>query len=176
MLVPRSLRVLLAHSIDYTGMFPPCSFGLQQALENHSAYLRSPDACMLGAFVLSVEHFSDAKDQLSHFDPKHPLRVSALGPRTANAADFRNALPEVVFAISAFSAHNVDLLSVDQFEMALPPDVDLRVLRDAQSVVGQLRTFWETPVGMAASIIPLLAEHNSETDSPPFGLNCALVE
>ena len=169
MLLPQSLRVLLAHSIDYAGMFPPCSLGLRDALKNQSAYIRSPDAWMLGAFVLNVEQFTAAKEHLAQFDPKHPLRISALGPRTADAAAFRTVLPEVASAVNAFSTHNVDLLSVDQFEMALPPDADLGLLREARSILGQLRTFWETPVEMAARIIPLLAEHNSETDSSAFG-------
>jgi hypothetical protein len=87
-----------------------------------------------------------------------------------------DALPKVVFAISAFSAHNVDLLSVDQFEMALSPDVDLRVIRDARSIVGQLRTFWETPVGMTAPIIPLLAEHIRRRIRSRLAINCTLGE
>jgi hypothetical protein len=169
MLLPRSLRALLEHSIDYAGMFPPCDLGLQQALQNHSSYIRSPDAWMLATFVLSVEHLTAAKEQLSTFDPKHPLRVSALGPRTANAAAFRAVLPQVASAVHAFSAHNVDLVSVDQFEMALPLDLDIGLLRDAHSIVGELKTFWEAPVEMAARTIALLAEHNSETDSLPFG-------
>ena len=48
-----SLRALLAHSIDYAGMFPPCSLGLDSALRNQAEYVLSPDEWMLGAFVLA---------------------------------------------------------------------------------------------------------------------------
>ena len=167
--MPASLRLLLAHSIDYAGMFPPCSLDLERALANHSQYVRSPDAWMLGAFVLKAEDFAAAKEQLSHFDPQHPLRVSALGPKTEDAAAFRAVFPEVISAIQSFAAHNVDLLAVSQLEMSLPPDVDLDLLRYARSVVGELMTFWEAPVEAAGRTIALLAEHNSETDSLPFG-------
>src|SRR5438874_11055360 len=83
-----SLRALLAHSIDYAGMFPPCSLGLEPALKNQAEYVRSPDAWMLGAFILSVEQFDAAKQLLSKFDPLHPVRVAALGPKTGNADTF----------------------------------------------------------------------------------------
>jgi hypothetical protein len=169
MSVPQSLRTLLAHSIDYAGMFPPCSLDLEQALKNQSDYVRSPDAWILSAFVLSVDQFTAAKEHLSQFDPQHPLRVSALGPKTHNAAAFLAVLPKVVSALQSFSAHNVDLLVVDQFEMLLPSDADLDLLQYARSLVGELTTFWEAPVEMAARMIALLAEHNSDTDSLPFG-------
>src|SRR5438552_11238312 len=169
MSVPQSLHVLLAHSIDYAGTFPPCSLDLKRALANQSRYVGSPDAWMLGAFILSVGQFTAAKEHLSQFDPQHPLRVSALGPKTENAAAFRTVLPKVISAIRSFSAHNVDLLAVDQFEMLLPPDVDLDLLGYARALVGELMTFWEAPVEIAARTIALLAEHNSDTDSLPFG-------
>ncbi|PYJ21520.1 MAG: hypothetical protein DME92_06275 [Verrucomicrobia bacterium] len=87
-----SLQALLAKSVDYAGMFPPCSLALESALQNYAQYVRSPDAWMLGAFVLSVEQFEAARQLLSEFDPLHPLRVAALGPKTANADAFLEAV------------------------------------------------------------------------------------
>src|SRR5881227_50906 len=105
-----SLRALLAHSIDYAGMFPPCQLKLEPALQNQAEYLRTPDAWMLSAFVLPVDQFGTAKQLLSEFDPLHPLRVSALGPKTENAAAFRAALAKTDAAIRSLSTHNVDLV------------------------------------------------------------------
>ena len=164
-----SLRALLARSIDYAGTFPPCSLDLQPALQNQSQYVRSPDAWMLGTFVLSVDQFSSAKEHLSQFDPEHPLRVSALGPKTKNVAAFRDALVETVAAIRSFSASNVDLISISQLEMALPPGVDSSVLKDVREAVGNLTTFWEMPADTAERTIDLLAENNSNTNDPPLG-------
>jgi hypothetical protein len=49
-----SLRALLAGVIDYAGMFPPAQLPLEEALRNDAAYRQSPDAWMLGRFVLSA--------------------------------------------------------------------------------------------------------------------------
>ncbi len=76
------VRALLAQSIDYAGMFPPCNLGLEPALQNQADYVRSPEAWMLGGFVLPVDQFDAARELLSQFDPLHPLRVAALGPKT----------------------------------------------------------------------------------------------
>ena len=64
-----SLRALLGHSIDYAGMFPPCSLELEPALGKQAQYVRLHDRWMLGAFVLPVEGFEAAKEFLSLFDP-----------------------------------------------------------------------------------------------------------
>src|SRR4030095_10237694 len=148
-----SLRGLLAHSIDYAGMFPPCSFGLEAALRKQAEYVRSPDAWMLGAFVLSTEQFDATKQLLSQFDAQHPLRVAALGPKTAGADAFLEALEDAETAIRSLSRHNVDLASVNE----------------ARSILGDLPVFWEAPPDRAEQTIALLAEFNSDADSATFG-------
>src|SRR5207249_148997 len=140
-----SLRALLARSIDYAGMFPPCQLELEPALKNQAQYLHDPDAWMLSAFVLSVEQFGAAKQLLTQFDPLHPLQVSALGPRTENAAGFSAALAKTNAAIRSLSTYNVDLVSVSQLEMFLPQDVDSQLLSEARSILGTLSAFWEAP-------------------------------
>jgi hypothetical protein len=164
-----SLRALLAHSIDYAGMFPPCNLELEPALQNQAQYVRSDDAWMLGTFVLPVGQFDAAKQILSQFDPQHPLRVSALGPRTENVAAFCEGLEETAESIRSFSAHNVDLLSVVQLEMFLPHDIELALLRETRFVIGNLPAFWEAPAQRAEKTIALLAELNSDVDKPTFG-------
>ena len=164
-----SLRALLTHSIDYAGMFPPCNLELESALKKQADYVRSDDAWMLNAFVLAVGQFDAAKQLLSQFDPQRPLRVSALGPRTKNAADFREELEETAASIRSFSVHNVDLVSVVQLEMFLPHDVELAFLKEVRAVIGNLPTFWEAPPERMERTIALLAELNSDVDKPTFG-------
>jgi len=164
-----SLRALLAHSIDYAGMFPPCSLELEPALGKQAEYVRLPDSWMLGAFVLPVGQFDAAKQILSQFDPQHPLRVSALGPKTENVAAFCEGLEETAASIRSFSAHNVDLVSVVQLEMFLPHDVELPLLREARAVIGDLPAFWEVSPERAEQTIALLADLNSDVDKPTFG-------
>src|SRR6476646_10849273 len=164
-----SLRALLVRSIDYAGMFPPCQLELEAALKNQAQYLRSTDAWMLSAFVLPVKQFGAAKQLLTEFDPIHPLQVSALGPKTENAADFCAALAKTDAAIRSLSAHNVDLVSVNQLEMFLPDDVDSQSLSEARSTLGSLPTVLEAPSSRAEQAIALVAELNSNADSPTFG-------
>ena len=164
-----SLRALLEHSIDYAGMFPPCSLDLEPALTNQARYVRLPDSWMLNAFVLPIAKFDAAKQFLPQFDPGHPLSISALGPKTENAAAFREALVETDSAIRALSAHNVDLVSISQLEMFLPDDADSGLMEEAQEIVGNLPAFWEAPAQRAEQTIALLAQHNSNLDHPTFG-------
>ena len=164
-----SLRALLEHSIDYAGMFPPCSLELEPALTNHARYARLHDRWMLNAFILPVAQFDAAKQFLALFDPLHPLCISALGPKTENATAFLEALEETDAAIRSFAAHNVDLVSISQLEMFLPGDVDSSLLQEARSIVGNLPAFWEAPAERAERTIALLAEDNSNADHPTFG-------
>jgi hypothetical protein len=163
-----SLQALLAKSIDYAGMFPPCSLDLESALRNQAEYIRSPDAWMLGAYVLRVEQFDAARQLLSQFDPLHPLRVAALGPKRRNAEAFLDAVEDADTAIRSLSS-NVDLVSISHLEMFLPHDVDSALLQEAKSIIGDLPVFWEAPPERAQQTIELLAEHNSNADSATFG-------
>ena len=124
---------------------------------------------MLSAFVLPVQQFGAAKQLLTEFDPIHPLQVSALGPKTENAVAFCAALAKTDAAIRSLSVHNVDLVSVNQLEMFLPDDVDSQLLSEARSTLGSLPTFWEAPSSRAEQTIALVAELNSNADSPTFG-------
>ena len=167
-MLPESLRILLARSIDYAGMFPPCSLALEPALQNQAKYVRSPDAWMLNTFVLPIEQFDTAKQFLSEFDLSHPLRVAALGPKPANTKPFLDAVEDADAAIGRLSS-NVDLVAISHLEMFLPHDVDSAVLQEAKSIIGDLPVFWEAPPERAEQIIALLAELNSDSDLATFG-------
>jgi hypothetical protein len=166
-----SLGALLTHSIDYAGMFPPCSLALEPALQDQAQYVREPDAWMLNTFVLPVEKFDAAVENLSLFDREHPLRISALGMRTANRDEFLAALEIATEKIRSFSAEHVDLVSVRQLEMPLSQDVDLGLLAKMRSILKslELQVFWETPINSAEEAIALVAEHNSQTGAAEFG-------
>jgi hypothetical protein len=184
-----SLSALLNHSIDYAAMFPPCSLALEPALQNQARYVRDSEAWMLNSFVLPVEKFDSAVGSISLFDSsevgehkqleftlaredrKHPLLISALGAKTVNKDEFIAALAIAADKIKSFSAKHVDLVSIPQLEMPLPPDVDRRLLGRVGSILEglELQAFWETPVNLAEQTIELLAEHNSAAGVPPLG-------
>ncbi len=166
-----SLGALLTHSIDYAGMFPPCSLALEPALQNQAQYVHDPDAWMLNTFVLPVEKFDAAVENLSLFEREHPLRISALGMRTANRDEFLAALEIATEKIRSFSAEHVDFVSVRQLEMPLSQDVDLGLLAIMRSILKslELQVFWETPINSAEEAIALVAEYNSQTGAAEFG-------
>ena len=164
-----SLRALLNQSIDYAGMFPPCSLALEPALQNHASYVHSPEAWMLNGFVLPVEQFDPTTQFLSEFDSHHPLRVAALGPKTTNADAFLDALYNAHAAIRSFSRYNTDLVSISHLEMFLPKDVDSTSLKTASSIVGELPVFWEAPPDKAEQTIALIGGHNSDEEVATFG-------
>ena len=169
MVVSASLRVFLSSSIDYAGMFPPCSLALDPAVQNHASYVRSPEAWVLNTFVLPVQQFDSARPLLSNFDPLHSLRVTALGPKTANVDSFLDALEDADSAIRSFSKYGVDLVSIAQLEMFLPDDVEQVCLKKAKEIIGDLPVFWEAPPDKAEKTIASLAKHNSDQDVATFG-------
>jgi hypothetical protein len=167
-----SLRALLAQSIDYAGMFPPCSLALEPALRNQAEYVRSPEEWMLNTFVLSISQFDAAGESLSLFEREHPLRISALGSKAAKSDHFIAGLKIAADKIRSFCAEHPGLVSVDQLETALPGDADLGLLAKITSILDgfDLQTFWEAPADLAGQTIALLAEHNLATGQRPFGV------
>jgi len=124
---------------------------------------------MLGAFVLPIQQFDATRQLLSQFDAQHPLRVAALGPKTARADAFLEALDDADAAIRSLSRHNVDLILMSHLEMLMPDKVDVASLKEAKSILGDLPVFWEAPPDRAEQTIALLAEVNSDADSATFG-------
>ncbi|MEY2564533.1 MAG: hypothetical protein QOH88_2726 [Verrucomicrobiota bacterium] len=167
-----SLRALLEHSIDYAGLFPPASLALKPALRNHAAYVRDPDAWMLGAFILPTGQFAAAAESLSQFDQENPLRISALGKKTENTAAFLESLAEMRDPIRSFRDRNGGIVSINQVELPLPVDLDEETLRQARSAVDELKlnAFLETPADAAERTIGLLAKNNSDAGAIGFKL------
>jgi hypothetical protein len=157
-----SLRALLAHSIDYAGLFPPANLALEAALFNHSQYVRVPESWMLGAFILPVAEFDAAARHLSDFDSEHPLRISALGPRTDNTEAFLKSLSATIDAIATFQSR-FDTAGIEQLEMPLPGEINAELLKAIRERLGHsdLKTFWEAKADAAERITELLSENNA---------------
>jgi hypothetical protein len=49
-----ALRTMLTGAIDYAGLFPPASLGMEDAVRAYAAHRAAPDAFALGRFVLPV--------------------------------------------------------------------------------------------------------------------------
>jgi hypothetical protein len=124
---------------------------------------------MLNGFVLPIEQFDAARQFISEFDPHHPLRVAALGPKTTKADAFLDGLYNAETAISSFPMYDGDLVSISHLEMFLPEDVDSASLKAARSIVSELPVFLESPPERAEQTIALIAGHNSDKDVATFG-------
>jgi hypothetical protein len=156
-----SLRALLTHAIDYAGLFPPASLALEPALKNYAGYVRTPDAWMLGPFILPLAEFDRAVAGLSAFDREHPLRLSALGPKTDDAVAFAAALAAAMEEIGRFRARSTAEALIEQFEMPLPGDVTADMLKLIRSSAeAELSMFWEAPANAAERAIKLIADNN----------------
>ena len=81
-----SIHVLLQHSIDYAGLFPPAGLGMQAAVENCLQYRNGPDAWALGRFILPatrLAEFESAVARTAAAGARQPLALSILaGPNT----------------------------------------------------------------------------------------------
>ena len=53
--IPDSLRALLAHLIDYAGLYPPAALSWPQVAGNYNRYLASPEAWILNRLVLPAK-------------------------------------------------------------------------------------------------------------------------
>lgn len=165
-----SLRALLAQSIDYAGLFPPADLALAPALENHAEYVRTPDAWMLGAFVLPIAKFEEASTLLTRFDVQNRLRVSALGPKPGSSSEFIAALRTTAQAIKDFNSHHGAFAGITQIEMALPAEPGATVTEAAKALDDlQVPVFLEAPPDEAERTIALLAQHRRASQSDLFG-------
>jgi hypothetical protein len=57
--IPKSLIILLEHTMDYAGLYPPAAVTMRQAINNYNAYLESNWSWMLGKFVVSAAQLED---------------------------------------------------------------------------------------------------------------------
>jgi hypothetical protein len=126
---------------------------------------------MLGAFILPVAEFAAAGQGLSGFDREHPLRISALGPKTDNTSAFLDALAAAMETIASFRATYGGRASIEQFEMPLPADFAADTLDGIRSHVldSALNTFWEAPASGAEKATELIANNNSDQPGRKLG-------
>ena len=165
------LRSLLSRTIDYAGLFPPCSLELETALANQAAYIRSSDEWMLSTFVLPVARREEASAHFSQFNLRRPLALSLLGPKTDSPDEFIGELRRLRKTVESFAARHPSPLEVRQLEMALPRDADAGLLVEARGTVFGMdwQTFWEASPESSEQTIDLLTEHNGTVGGRPFG-------
>ena len=77
-----SARALLAALVDYAGLFPPAALSMDDAVAEYARWRRSPEAWMLGRFVLPASRLTElgraAEAHLPDPGTGEPWRLSAL--------------------------------------------------------------------------------------------------
>lgn len=139
-----TLRTLIAHAIDYAGLFPPAQLDMPGAVAEYESYLASGDAWALGRFVVPAARLSElaATARESAANPlgtRHAERQLSVVVSPDLAAD--------VERLSAFSdaANSQNWWSgVDAVELrASTPEA----IRDALRVVpGRFERYVEVPI------------------------------
>jgi hypothetical protein len=144
-----TLRALMRRLVDYAGLFPPAALSMEDAVRRYASYVASPDAWMLGRFVVPVERlseFSDAAAPLVARD-REAWRLSALVAEPADAGprirDF-NTEHRGRFVVDVVECRAVEAGSVASAIGALPGElrifVELPLLDDPRGSLVEIRT------------------------------------
>ncbi|MGE5126149.1 MAG: hypothetical protein ACM3PV_07650 [Betaproteobacteria bacterium] len=166
-----SARALLASLIDYAGLFPPAGLSMAEAAAEYARWRRSPEAWMLGRFVLPAQRLDELAGVLAGVDPGHgepdapwPLSV-LLGPGPADAervapgtavaggraridvVELKGAAPREIEA--ALAALPAAVVAYVELETAGDPAPLLAVLRE-RGARAKLRTGGVTPQAIPA--------------------------
>jgi hypothetical protein len=116
-----SARALLSGLVDYAGLFPPAALSMDEAVAEYARWRRSPEAFMLGRFVVPsarlVELGRAAAAHLPDAGAGDPWRLSALLGADAYADTAR---------VESFNASRAGRAVVDAIELkaATPADAD----------------------------------------------------
>ncbi|HEV7993329.1 MAG TPA: hypothetical protein VGP25_16005 [Gemmatimonadaceae bacterium] len=126
-------RVLLRALVDYAGLFPPAALSMHDAAAQYSAHLGSPDAWMLGRFVVPVERLEELALVACSFEaPPEPWRLSVLVGDDVISAGAR---------VREFNAAYHARFVVDMVECRPMPIGS--VVRSVGALPGELRSFVE---------------------------------
>ncbi|MEO7085573.1 MAG: hypothetical protein ABI442_05105 [Gemmatimonadaceae bacterium] len=141
-------RALLAEIVDYAGVFPPAALDVGAAVRNYHEYSTSPEAWMLGRFVVPVARLGDALEAgNSVSNGGQTLRIAAvLGADPV--ADIGHA--------HRFNDANSNRAIVDCVESRLST---VAAIRDAAAAAGSIELFAEVPAADdPETLIDALAE------------------
>jgi hypothetical protein len=112
------LRSLLASLVDYAGLFPPSSLGMPQAVENYLRYRSSPEAWMLGRFIVPAARLDEFEAAMQG---QAPVPVSALG-----GANLESDIERIARARMKIDVIEIKAASSAEIDMALahlPPSL-----------------------------------------------------
>ena len=157
-----ALRTLLAHAIDYAGLFPPAQLDMPGAVAEYESYLASSDEWALGRFVVPAARLDELAATAADAIP----RLAGAGPvaRRLSVVLGTDLVRDVkrmeAFCASHASAANAWWNGVDSVELrASTPDA----IRDAMRVVsGGYEKYVEIPIsGDVQALLRTIREHGA---------------
>jgi hypothetical protein len=127
-----SVKTLLSAIVDYAGLFPPAKLDLPQAIAHYQRYRQSPEAWMLGQFVLPLSQLPELVSLLPPEAESNPWSLSVI-----LSNDFDDAIAQV----NAFTHPG---LTIQSLEIApLPPEA---IKATATQLPAHLDCFFEIPI------------------------------
>ena len=150
------LRALMTGVIDYAGLFPPAKLPLQEAVREYLTVRESPEAWMLGAFVIPAARVSELGEWKEDvFRADRPFELSLLGRSAETVRDWHSQLETDVASVNTFRQEYGPAVAVSSWEVPLPPE-PLSTATGSVATVFQAaepgvdRIFLEIPPGPAA--------------------------
>ena len=153
-----AVRPLLAHAIDYAGLFPPASLAMAPAVRNYASYRTGTDAWMLGRFVVPVPRLEEFEAAAFDFLPPNdgePWRLSAL---VTDADVDSDAARVIAFNARHGARGSAGAAVVDTVELTAASVFDIG--RIGHAVADTFRVYVEVPVaGDPTDLIDALLAH-----------------
>jgi hypothetical protein len=123
-----TIKALFSGIVDYAGLFPPAQLSLSTAMANYVQYQASPNAWMLGRFVLPASRLAEFVTLLPSLPLQHwPLSLiltGGAGDMAATLAKVRSLQSsQAAIAIQALEFPVLPLAELTTFD--LPPQVEI---------------------------------------------------
>lgn len=153
-----ALRSLLAHIVDYAGLFPPAGLAMAPAVRRHAAYRIADAGWMLGRFVVPVARLEEFEAAAGALLPTNGEPPDAPAPWTLSALLGADAAADL-HAVAAFNARHAPGAEggralIDALEAKAAAPEDVARLADALARAGladRATLYVELPWGAAAA-------------------------
>ncbi|HET9133070.1 MAG TPA: hypothetical protein VFN90_02120 [Gemmatimonadales bacterium] len=126
------MRDVFAGIVDYAGLFPPASLTMADAVARYAEYRQSPDAWMLGRFVLAGSRLAELAASRLDVDGVWPLSA-VLGAH----------IPNEVAQVEAFLARESHRFAVEAIETRVTAPGQVLVL--GEQVPAKWERYFEVP-------------------------------
>ncbi len=136
-MIPETLRVLLAGSVDYAGLFPPAALAMNEAVENYAEYRTGPDAWALGRLIVPMTRLGEFERAAAPYLKKNgsPWLLSVLASPL---------LQDDVKNIAYFNMQHKQAALIDTMELKASSPEEIK--KSASIIPPTITTFVEIPI------------------------------